>query len=661
MDLDKYDLALKVGKNVFVHAHGGVSNRAGTQFIGEVMDHTKTHRLVPFERSATENFILLMGDSEMKVIENGAFVESSPGVDYNPTTPYASTDIMDVDFVQSVDVMYLAHPSYYPQKMSRTGATSYTFADIEVDPTLAAPSSGLTLTPSNTEGRDWSYVISSVANGVESFPSTPLETTDGPDLTTSGRKNTLTWTAVPAAESYNVYRKRGGSYGFVGYTEDTEFVDDNISPDLTTAPYEAADLFGSAGNYPGVVTLFQQRLIFANSTSQPETLWMSQVGDFENFSKSKILRDTDRIEFDLTGQSLNRVKWLIQLRELLAFASTGEWSITGPDGGLPATNIAQTQYGYSGAGDVKPIVAEDTALFVDRTGRGVRDLRYAFEQDGYAGNDLTIFAYHYFEGRTITSWAYQKNPYYIVWVVLDNGKLLSFTYKREHQVWAWAEQVIDGEVEDVAVIPEGDEDALYLIIKRTINGSTKRYVERLASRQWTDVKDAIFVDCSITYDSTATTTITGLTHLEGETVSALADGNVVEGLTVASGSVTLPEAASKVHVGLPYMAEIETLPPPIQLQDVGAARGRPIKASRVWFQVEETRGIKAGPARDKLTEWVQTSVDLAAEIPVYTGTLELRMYPDWNREGTIVVRQDYPLPMTVLGISPDYSIGRTPG
>ena len=175
-----------------------------------------------------------------------------------------------------------------------------------------------------------------------------------------------------------------------------------------------------------------------------------------------------------------------------------------------------------------------------------------------------------------------------------------------------------------------------------------------------NLKISYFVDCGITYDGVATTSITGLDHLEGEVVIALADGSVVAGLTVASGAVTLPNAASKVHIGLAYESEIENLPPSIDLQDVGSARGRPIKASRAFIQVEKTRGIQVGPDRSILTAFTQTAVDLALTEPLFTGMLDLQLYPQWNRDGTIVIKQTYPLPMTILGTSPELSVGRTP-
>lgn len=303
-------------------------------------------------------------------------------------------------------------------------------------------------------------------------------------------------------------------------------------------------------------------------------------------------------------------------------------------------------------------MADDTALFIDRSGRNVRDLRYAYESDGYSGNDLTIFASHFFEGRRIVDWAMAKNPFSLIWVVLDNGKLLALTYKREHQVWAWTEMEIDGAVESVACVAEGNADATYLIVRRTVNGSQRRYVERFDDRTFSTAAQAYFVDCGITYQGTATATISGLDHLEGREVVALADGDVVAGLTVTGGAVTLPFPASLVHVGLPYTAEIESLPPAIQFDDVGASRGRPHSVSKIRVQMEKTRGIKVVVDGTRENELVQTGGVLSKAIPLWTGMHDLTSPPHWNKDGTVTIRQDYPLPMTILGLSPELSIGR---
>lgn len=658
VDIAKYDVGLKVGKNVFVHAHGGVSNRSGTEYVGEVMDSTKIHRLIPFVRDENENYIMLMGDQSMKIIENGAYVQDG-GSDYNPSTPFAEADLIDLDYIQSIDVMYFASHNHFPQVMSRSALTSWTFADIETNPSVPAPT-GLGVASKNTGTETYTYKVSPVVGGVEGFPSAEFSDTTSEDLSNDGAENVITWSG--SADEYNIYRARNGVFGFIGYTSDTEFTDNNISPDLTLAPITASEVFQTSADWPTRVTLYQQRLVFANSINQPETIWMSKTGDFTNFTRSRILRDTDRIELDLSGQQVNRIQSLLQLRELLVFSSFGEFSITGPNGAMPATNPIQSQYGYSGASNVRPVVVDDTALFVDRSGRSVRDLRYAFEQDGYSGNDLSIFASHFFEGKTIGGWAFAKNPYSIIWVYLNDGSLLSFTYKKEHQVWAWCEHDIGGAVESMASIPEGDSDIVYMVVRREIDGQTKRYVERMRPRDFLreNPEDCFFVDSGITYTGVETTTISGLGHLEGKTVVGLADGDVTPLFTVSGGSVTLQQPASKVHIGLPYAAEIENLPPAVDLQDVGAARGRPTKASRLFIQLEKTRGIEVAPAnRERFTTFTQTAFDLSLKIPLFTGMVSFNLYPEWNSDGTIVVRQTFPLPMTVLGISPELSIGKS--
>lgn len=657
MDLDKYDLALKVGENVIVHAHGGVSNRAGTEYIGTVSSATGS-RLIPFERSATENYMLVFGNRTLRVIQDGAFVQSG-GVIYVITSPFTTADLDVLTYAQSIDVMYFANGGL-PRKLLHFAAASWQFDTVSIVPDLDRPSVTLSKTDSN-EGtqNEWvSYKVSGVIDGVEGYPSSAVGITVT-DMSYRGSEVLVQWSVTQYADYYNVYKQRGASYGYVGYAEDgtSGFTDKNIAPDMTLAPIEEPD-FTANGEYPYVVGLFQQRLIYANSPNYPETIWFSQLGDYENFSKSEVLRATDSFEMDVTGMSLNRIKHLLPLRELLVFGAGGEWSLTGPDGGISATNTAQRQFGYSGCGDVAPIVVENTALFVDRSGRQVRDLRYAFEQDGYSGNDLTIFAYHFFEGRSIASWAYAKVPYSIIWVALDNGTLLSLTYKREHGVWAWATHDVGGSVLDVAVIREGTDDSLYMIVEREIGGVTVRYIERMTTRQDDTLAEAYFVDCGVTYTSVGGqsnwTFPDWLDEDDTASLAVLADGVVITDFTVNAGVISTSVTANTFTIGLKFTSEIETLPPAIELKDVGNARGRPIKASKAYLQVEKTAGIKFGPTRDKLHAYT-------AQSGLVTGTIEMTLYPDWNREGNIVVRQDQPLPMTILGIAPDYSIGRTSG
>lgn len=662
IDLSRYDTALKKGVNVFVHAHGGVSNRPGTRFVCEVMDSQHKHRLVPFIREIDDTEVLILGENQMGVIKNGSRVQSG-GSDYTIATPWAAAQAQRLDYVQSIDVMFAAHPEVAPRRILRFGPADWSIGTVPINPTVGSPtitniaSHGGVVGDAN--GADYSYQVTAVIDGTEGFPSAPVTISDVERLEEAGAYNLIQFSGVSGADEYRIYRLRSGVGAYIGFTSGLSFTDDNISPDMTTTPPVAASYFSGAGNFPSAVSIYQQRLAFGASDNNPETIWMSRIGDYLNFTKSRTLVGSDRAEFDLSGEQLNRIRGMIQLRELLVFTSSGEFSVTGPDGGFDATNPIITQYGYVGSSTVKPLVADDTALFVDRSGRGVRDLRYAYESDGYVGNDLTIFANHFFEGRKIVAWAMARNPWSIIWVVLDDGKLMALTYKREHQVWAWTEMEIDGIVESVACVPEGGDDATYLIVRRKIGNTLRRFVERFDNRYFTEAEDAFFVDCGITRTGDPTTTITGLAHLEGRNVVALADGNVIGGLTVTGGSVTLPRPASKVHIGLPYTATIENLPPAIQFEDVGASRGRPHSVSMIRVQVEKTRGIKVVTDDGRENELIQSKVDFARPIPLGTGMYDLTVPAQWNRDGTVTLRQDYPLPMTVLGISVELSIGRS--
>ncbi|MTH65074.1 hypothetical protein [Paracoccus shanxieyensis] len=658
IDLAKYDTAIKRGVNCFVHAHGGISNRPGLRFICEVMDSTQRHRLMPFVREVDDSAVLIFGNQQLGFISDGQRVQSG-GADYTIATPWLAGQVNAIDAVQSVDVIFAAHRATAPRRISRLGPANWTVSTVPINPTTPIPVI-TEIEPRRSGEETYSYRLTAIVGGVESFPSTVQTFTGAELLSNEGAMNVIRWNAVPGATEYRVYRMRNGVAGYIGFTTaGLAFVDDNISADLTVTPPVQAGLFSTPDNFPSVVSIHQQRLVFGATNNRPETVWLSRTGDYLNFTRSQNMVATDRAEFDLAGEQLNRIRGMLQLRELLVFTSSGEFSVTGPEGGFDATNPIVTQYGYVGSAAIKPLVADDTALFVERSGRGVRDLRYAYESDGYSGNDLTIFASHFFEGRRIIAWAMAKAPWSLIWVVLDNGKLLAMTYKREHQVWAWTEMDIDGSVESVACVPENSIDATYVIVRRTVGGVQRRYVERFDDRAFSTATDAFFVDCGITYRGSATTTITGLEHLEGRTVSALADGDHVRGLIVTGGAVTLPFAASVVHVGLPYVAEFETLPPAIQFDDVGAARGRPHNVSGVKLQMEKTRGIKTVTQDGRSNEIVQTGGDLAEVIALWTGIHNLSVPTLWNKDGTVTIRQDYPLPMTILGISVDLSIGRS--
>ena len=274
----------------------------------------------------------------------------------------------------------------------------------------------------------------------------------------------------------------------------------------------------------------------------------------------------------------------------------------------------------------------------------------------YITGDLSLRAPHLFDGLTISDMAYSKSPYPVIWAVSSNGRLLGFTYVPEQGIGAWHQHSTDGLFESVCVVSEGDEDAIYVVVNRTIGGSKKRYVERFASRQFSAASDGYFVDCGLTYSGSPATTISGLSHLNGKTVSILADGSVHRQLVVSSGQITLDQAASKVHIGLPYNSDAKTLPMSIETMAYG--QGREKNVNTAWLRVYRSSGIFVGPDETSLTEAKQRTDEPYGSPPdLKTQEIRLMITPAWRDSGQIFIRQKDPLPLTIVSMTLEVAIG----
>jgi hypothetical protein len=664
-DLAKYQSGAKTLRNMFVHAHGGASNRPGTKFVAEVKDSTERVRLIPFQFSTTQTYVLEFGDLYMRVYTGGAQVLLA-GVPYEISTPYTTADLATLKYVQSADVMTLAHPSYATRNLSRTAHTAWTLATITLAPALAAPA-GPVATPTNGSGavptHTDSYKVTAVASETleESLPSVAATCVNFPLSAVTGTYNTVTWSAVTGATKYNIYKESNGSgiHGYIGSATALTFTDTNLAPDDSDTPPGARDPF-TGTNYPGVVTYHQQRRVFGGSTSAPQTVWMSQSGNYSNFNVSSPSRDDDAVTFTLASPQVNEIRHFVALADLLVLTSGGEFKVTGGGSGggdaiTPSAVVVRPQ-GYRGCSHVPPLIIGETALFVQSKGSIVRDIGYSLDTDGYTGNDLSVLSNHLFEGLTLDEWAYAQAPHSIVWAVRSDGVMLSLTYMREHQVWAWCQHDTAGLYESVCTVSEGTEDAVYVAVKRTINGVVRRYVERLQSRIVNDVRDSFFVDSGLTYDGAAATVISGLDHLESETVTILADGSVSASQIVSAGTITLPAAASVVHVGLAYSSEIKTLD--FDLAQARAPANAKRRVTEVVVKVERSRGLWVGPDADHVVEVKQRDVEPYGDpIELFTADIKIAIPPSWGRSGSIVLQQLDPLPLTVLAVLPEVEVG----
>ncbi len=659
IDLGKFQTGLALCRNFIVLPHGPVTRRPGTKFVREVKNSAHTTVLIPFAFSADQTMVLEFGNLYVRFHTMGGTLESSPGTPYEVATPYAHADLPLLKFTQSADVLTLTHPSYATRELRRLGALSWTLSTTSFAPVLAAPGS-VTATATGTGTVSYSYKVTALAeNGVdESLGSATATCTN--NLSTANNYNTIAWAAVTNAVRYNVYKLTGGVFAYIGQASGTTFKDDNFSGDQAKVPPESIiSLNGSAGNYPGVSTYHEQRRWFAGTANQPQTLFATRTATETNLTSSIPSQADDGIEVTIAAQQQNKIRHLVPLSDLIALTAGGEWRVSSQGAeAITPTSISIKPQGYSGASETQPVVTSGSILYVQAQGSHVREISYNWETSAYRSIDMSIMAPHLFNSYTIDRMAYARAPDQMAWAVRSDGTLVCMTYVPEHQVYAWHRHDTDGLFKSVCTVAEGNADVLYAIVARTIGASTKKYIERLESRFFSTPADAYYVDCGLTYSGSPATVISGLSHLNGKTVNILADGAVHPQLVVSGGSVTLNRAASKVHIGLPITADIKTLPLVFERAEA-SGQGTMKNVNKVHMRVFESSGIKAGPSFSKLTQYPARNVmdDYGDAPALRTGELALTIGPSWNTDGAICIRQEEPLPLTLLSLTPEVAIG----
>lgn len=419
------------------------------------------------------------------------------------------------------------------------------------------------------------------------------------------------------------------------------------------------DIELTGSDYPGAVSYFEQRRCFAGTLAKPQNIWMTKSGTESNMSYSLPIKDDDRIAFRVAAREANTIRHIVPLTQLLMLTSSAEWRVTSvnSDAITPSTISVRPQ-SYVGASNVQPAIINNTMIYGAARGGHVREMAYNWQANGFLTGDLSLRAPHLFDTYEITDMAYSKAPQPLVWCVSTSGKLLGLTYVPEQQIGAWHWHDTDGTFESCAVVAEGGEDVLYCVIRRTIDGAQVRYVERMHSRQFTDQADAFFVDCGVTYDSVAADVITGLDHLEGKTVSILADGAVHPQRVVTGGSITLDQEASTIQIGLPITADLATLPLAAQLQDGSFGQGHYKNVNKAWLRVYRSSGIFVGPSEDKLVEQKQRTTEPYGSPPsLKSEEVQLLLTPSWADSGQVFIRQADPLPLTVVSLTLEVAIG----
>lgn len=585
---------------------------------------------------------------------------------YEIATPYLEADLFALHFAQDADTITITHPGYATRELTRASATNWTLAVASFTASIAAPTGvgaanvgGLGGTPTSH-----TYVVTALtANGLEESVASSSANVSN-DLSLAGHSNTVTWNAVAGAYRYKIYKLKNGLYGYIGTAGGSlTFSDDNIVPDTTESPPEFTDPFPSAGNYPATVAFFDGRRVFAGTDNQPQSAFFTRTGCVNNMTASTPLVASDAFVLPIAAREQNRIRHLVPLSDLLALTVGGEWRLHTANGEpiAPATAMARVQ-SYNGCSNVQPVVTARSAVFVQGQGGRVREISYSWEAQTYHADDITVLAPHLVDRYEITDLAFGRGPVPTLYCVRDDGVLLVNTYLPEQKVRAWSRFETDGTFESVCCVPEGNEDILYAVVKRTINGTDHRFIERLRERRFATIADAFFVDAGLAYDGAATATLTGLWHLEGETVVVLGDGAVIrtntsgDPLTVTNGAITLNRQVEKAAVGLAYTCDLETLP--LAFEAAGGGQGVKKNVTKVWMRVYESRSIKAGPDTARLREYKGRTFEPYGSVPDLLSTeIELPLDGSWGSDGAVRVRQADPLPLTVCSMVLQVAVG----
>jgi hypothetical protein len=628
VDLAKYNDAVKSARDVVLLQHGGARSRPGWDWLGEVKDSTKATRLIPFVFSQTDAFIIEAGDGYMRFWKDGVLL----GGPYEVTTPYTTATIFDVDYAQGADTMFLALQSVAPHRLQRFADTRWVLDAAPFDPmpfdeigmrqatVVTLGSAGLGATTATGAAAVWlasdvgreitysggvatitGFTSTTVVNvnvtvpfAGTTLPASQWVLLGSPQTTcTPSAKDPIgaTITLTLAADGWRsadvgkFVQINGGLCKITVYTS-ALVVSARIESELTATVAAEADswslessVWNTNDGYPRTMSLHQQRLVAAGSPKYPQTIWGSRSGLYLDFTKGTL--DDDSYSFELGSDEINPIQFLSSNRDLMALTYGGEWTLSGGiEKPITPTNVRAQPQAKAGSTDVRPEQVDDDLYYVQRGVSALRTLGYSVELGGYKSEEAGTLSEHLPKGG-IGAISYAQSPERVLWSHKTDGSYLALTISREQTIRAFASCSTDGVVESIATIPEGGEDRTYAVIRRTINGTPRRYVERM---NW-----SAYQDCRLTL-SPGSATVTNLNHLAGKTVSAVADGvDLGDFVVSAGGEITLPRAAATVTVGLRFTPTIKLLPTEFST-GMGAASGKRVHNGKTMVLFSETVG-----------------------------------------------------------------------
>jgi hypothetical protein len=672
IDVGKYFNGLIEAQNLQIHPHGGASKRPGSIFVSPVKDNAKKGRLLPFIFSEEQAYILELFDGGMRLFVDRGVLVGGTGPNLVTNGDFASPSGWTLgpgwSISGGVAVKSAGVASSLSQAVALTPGTEYFVSYRIVTATgsgaITFSINGTADTPREKPGRYYAFLTAGASGGVVFSPvSTFGGSVDDVVVRARGPHEIITpWTEAQLPDI------KIAQYADVMYMVHPEVAPQKLSRydnlywefkpvEFTSPPAEWADV-----NYPGAVGFYEKRLWLAGTPKSPQTLWASVTGDYENFTTGT--DDDDALEYTIARGEISRIKWLIPQTALLVgtyggIFSVGARSTLDP---ITPTNVSITPELGSSVSSWPATLCESHIIFSGRHGKKIREMSYFTDNNGYKTRDLTLLAEH-ITGQGISELVWQEDPDSLLLVVRNDGVLLAGTYYPSEEVVGWSRWVFggDGIVESICTIPNtpNGQDDVYLIVQRSINGQTKRYIEVLSNVDWGEnLANAFFVDSGLTYEGSPTTIISGLEHLEGQVVQILVDGATHPDRGVLNGKISLQTAGSKVHVGLGYQAKLVTMRPEMQIRE-GTIQGRRKRVIAITTRLYRSMAVSVGFVGGKCLAmpFRSTADPMDAPPPLFTGDKTFDLANGWDDDGRVAVCQDLPLPMTVLMVIPWMEVG----
>jgi hypothetical protein len=711
VDFDKYSIGCRTLENFFIHPHGPAQNRSGFRFVAEAKGNTNNVQLIPFIFSTEQAYIIELGHdgsngymrfymnggqivldwaSATELVTNGGFdVDTSSWTALNSASlssiaggqsgnccqcqengadnPGLSQTITVAEHTQYKLKFYVqagTEATYWYEIYDESNAATIYTADkaeataswVQHEKEFYTPMGCISITIKF-------YVECAAGSGLTClFDTIELKSLEEPyEITAPYASADIP--DVKYCQSADVMYLTHPSYGLrklsrTGHTSWTL-----TAPTLTV---DTGSTFNAAADdYPSCCVFHENRFCLANTNNDPNTIWLSKAGDFENFVTGAT--DDDAIIIDLASDQVNAVRDLKSGLSLIALTTGGEWRISAVDEDEPITptNITAKRETVNGSYNAMAVQVGSSFCFIQYSQLKILELKYDWESGGYIAPDLIILSEHLArEGSGITKIAYQKEPYSILWAITTDGDLFGCTFMRHHDVVSWHKHPIggDGDVESIACIPGTLRDELWAVIERTINGSTTKYIEYMESAfDDSDTTSAFFLDAGITV--TATSDITSIDDpvlwpLAGEECGLIMNGSVQTDVTVGvDGTLTLPrtlKSGQSMQIGKKYTAKLSPMRLEVPMKS-GTSQGKEKAYNQVILRLHKTLGAKVGPDENNLDIIPFRTPDMAMDSPpsLLTGDTDPIPFPGgYTRDGNFIIVQDQPLPITVIGIMP---------